>query len=257
MTKDKEHESPAEPAGGRFRTCLARSQAEVVEAQRLRYRVFAGELGAELPSRDAELDSDDFDAHCDHLLIRDGRTNTVVGTYRILSAEHAKPLGGLYSERIFDLRRIAGLPRLVELGRACVHPSYRSGAVISLLWSGLTSYLHERGHEYVIGCASIPVAGRPHVAASICARLLRDHLGPIERRVFPRTAFPLDFDPYLDVPLPPLLHGYLRLGAYVCGDPAWDASFGTADLLLLLPMANARRTSCGFDPSARRALTAA
>jgi putative hemolysin len=118
-----------------------------------------------------------------------------------------------------------------------VHPDYRHGGVISLLWAGLANYLIAGGHDYAFGCASIAVVGDGDVAASICARLLRDYLSPIECRVFPRRPFPLSFDPDLDVPLPPLLKGYLRLGAYVCGDPAYDPDFGTADIVLLLPVA--------------------
>jgi putative hemolysin len=123
------------------------------------------------------------------------------------------------------------------VGRACVHPSYRNGGVIALLWAGLASYLKAGGYDYAFGCASIPIAGDGDVAASICARLLRDHLSPLEWRVFPRRPFPLAFDPDFDVALPPLVKGYLRLGAYVCGDPAWDPSFQTADVIVLLPVA--------------------
>lgn len=237
MKKEENGEKLELPAGGRFFACLAQSHRDILEAQRLRYAVFADEQGARLPLRDARIDRDEFDAHCDHLLIRDSYTNTVVGTYRMLSADRARASGGFYSASEFDLRGITSLPRIVEVGRACVHPSYRKGSVIALLWAGLASYLDAGGYEYAFGSASIPVTGDGAAAASICARLVRDHLSPIEWRVFPRNPFPLAFDPDFDVPLPPLVRGYLRLGAYACGDPAWDPSFGTADVVLLLPVA--------------------
>src|SRR5262245_6267873 len=113
---------------------LASSPAEVRAAQRLRYRVFAEEMGARLASRDEQIDRDIFDPYCEHLLVREGDTGEVVGTYRILTSAQAKRIGGFYSEEEFDLTRFGPLrDRLVEVGRSCVHPDYRSGATIALL----------------------------------------------------------------------------------------------------------------------------
>ncbi|HUI25457.1 MAG TPA: GNAT family N-acyltransferase [Candidatus Kryptonia bacterium] len=217
---------------------LAVDNDDVEAAQRLRYRVFADECGARLTS-DSGLDRDPFDAYCDHLLVRSLESGQVVGTYRILTFEQARRAGGFYSANEFDLRRIAALgPRLVELGRACVDPAHRDGVVISLLWAGLFDYLSARGCEYVIGCGSVNLTGNDAGAAGLCNRLKRDRLAPPDWRVFPYRPYPLDgvaMDEQAMVP--PLMKGYLRLGAFVCGDPAWDAHFGTADFLMLLPMA--------------------
>lgn len=225
----------------RFLTSLAQSAADVRAAQRLRYRVYSEELKAALPERAAAIDRDEFDAHCDHLLVRDAATGEVVGTSRMLGAEQAYEAGGFYSETEFDLRRVlariaTSRACLVEVGRACVHPDYRRGGVVALLLAGLTHYLVARRCEYLIGCASVSAADDVQLAARICARLTREYLAPAEWRVFPREpffSFPVGNGP---APVPPLIKGYLRLGAYVCGDPAWDESFKTADLLLLLPM---------------------
>ena len=120
--------------------CFAQNAADIEEAQRLRYKVFAEEMGARLSTRKAGVDEDIFDPYCDHLLVRDGDSNEVVGTYRILSPEKARKIGGFYSEGEFDLTRLAHLSdRMVEVGRSCVHPDYRSGAVITLLWAGLAA----------------------------------------------------------------------------------------------------------------------
>ena len=237
------------PAGPRFSASLAASRADVVEAQRLRYRVFAEEMGARLPQPELRLDRDRFDAYADHLLVRDTLTGAVVGTYRMLPAREARKVGRLYSEAQFELGAVARLPGLVEVGRACVHPGYRTGAVIGLLWAGLATYLQGGGYEHVIGCASIPASEDRVAVSRVCRLLLRDHLGPVEWRVAPRTCFDLDdAGPSSPADIPPLIRGYLRLGARVCGAPAWDPEFRTADLLLLLPMA-------GLDPRwARRLL---
>ena len=227
-----------------FVVSMARTEDEVREAQRLRYMVFVEEMGARLPGGEEWLDQDMYDPFCEHLLVRDADTNEVVGTYRILTPEQAKNIGGYYSADEFDLTRLEHLrERMVEVGRSCVHPNYRSGGVITLLWSGLAQYMLKNRYDYLIGCASISMADGGHNAARIYNWVKLDSMSPIEWRVFPRCALPLQaLDSDAKAFLPPLIKGYLRLGAYVCGDPAWDPDFNTADLLMLLPMSrlNAR-----------------
>lgn len=221
---------------------LARSPSEVREAQALRYRVFAEEMGAQLPGKE-RLDRDGFDPFCDHLLVRDRENGKVVGTYRILSPEMANEAGGYYSAGEFDLSRLEPLfDRTVEVGRACVHPDYRNGTTIALLWAGLARYMLLNRYDYLIGCASISMADGGHLAASLYNRLKNDYLAPAEYRVFPRCPLPLDaLQDVIDAPCPALVKGYLRLGAYVCGDPAWDPNFNTADLLVMLPISRMNR----------------
>lgn len=227
-----------------FAVSLARTEGEVREAQRLRYKVFAEEMGALMPGKEERLDQDMYDPFCDHLLVRDADSNEVVGTYRILAPEQARDAGGYYSEGEFDLSRLANLrDRMVEVGRSCVHPDYRSGGVITLLWAGMAQYMLKNNYDYLIGCASISMADGGHNAASIYHKVKQDSMSPLEWRAFPRCALPLQaLDNQTEAIVPPLVKGYLRLGAYVCGDPAWDPDFNTADLLVLLPMSriNAR-----------------
>jgi len=221
--------------------CIARTPDEVRAAQRLRHQVFAEEMHAQLGTTEEGLDADAYDPHCEHLLVHDGRTREVVGTYRILPADRARRAGGFYSETEFDLGAVAGLPGLVEIGRACVHPDYRNGAVIRLLWAGLTRYLLGHGYEFVIGCASMPAEDARTVRA-VHRELARDHLSPAAWRVKPRVPFPLREEPgEPEVALPPLIKGYVRLGAYVCGDPGWDVAFGTADFFMMLPLVRLKR----------------
>ena len=217
---------------------MARTEAEIEEAQRLRYKVFGEEMGAKLASAHEGLDRDIFDDYCDHLLVRDNGNNKVIGTYRILPPDSARVIGGYYSETEFDLTRLAHLrDRMVEVGRSCVHRDYRDGATIARLWGGIADYMCKHKHEYLIGCASISMGDGGHYAASVYHKVHKLYAAPAEYRVFPRCPLPLEaLDGALNASIPPLIKGYLRLGAYVAGEPAWDPDFNTADLFILLPL---------------------
>lgn len=222
---------------------LATTSTEVEDAQRLRHAVFVEEMGARVQCRRPGIDEDRFDPYCDHLLVRDLATGDVVGTYRILPPDRAAAAGGYYSEQEFDLSRLEHLRGgLVELGRSCIHPGYRTGPAIALLWGALARYMVRGGHRFLIGCASVGMADGGHAAANLYRRLEATHLAPPEYRTFARCPLPvaeLLGDPPGGPPPepPPLVKGYLRMGAYVCGEPAWDPDFNTADLPILLPMA--------------------
>ena len=226
----------------RLRVSIARNLTEVAEAQRLRYKVFAEEMGAELSgtkdSDNRDLDVDGFDQYCEHLLVRDTEIGQVIGTYRILNPHQAFAAGGYYSAGEFDLTRLSHLfSSTVELGRACVHQDYRNGGTITMLWAGLAKYMQMHNYEYMIGCASVPMTDGGHMAASLYHKLKDDNLSPPEYRVFPHNPLPIAaLKTDLQVVCPPLIKGYMRLGAYICGAPAWDASFNTADMLVMLPM---------------------
>jgi len=224
---------------------FARSGAAIQEAQALRFRIFVEELGARIANKVEGIDRDIFDPHCEHLLVRDNGTGEVVGTYRILPPHQARRIGGFYADEEFDLTRLHNLrDHTVELGRSCVHPNYRNGATIALLWSGIASYMKQHEYRYLMGCASISLADNGVLAAQVCQLVREEHLGPIEWRVTPRCPLPPELlgqpSTTAAVPrnVPPLIKGYLRAGAVVCGEPAWDPDFNTADLFMLLAMAN-------------------
>jgi len=236
-TQDHVAAKPAsKPKRPAFQITWATTPNEVKEAQRLRYKVFAEEMGANLAQNSEGLDVDEFDAYCDHLLIRDQETLKVVGTYRVLPPHKAQEIGRLYSDSEFDLTRLNHLrPKMVELGRSCVHADYRSGAVIMALWSGLAQYMQKHNYEIMLGCASIPMADGGHFAASLYNSLSEEQMAPTENHAFPRLPLPLDkLNGGLDVEPPPLIKGYLKLGAKICSAPAWDPDFNTADLLTML-----------------------
>jgi putative hemolysin len=218
----------------RYSLLVATDGAQVRAAQRLRYRVFAEELGASLPGRGEDVDA--FDAHCDHLLIRDEATGTVVGTYRMLPPHRAAEAGRLYADGEFDLAGMAQLrERLVEAGRSCVHPDHRTGAVINLMWAGIARYMHLHGYRWLAGCASVGLDDGGETAAGVWDLAQRRHLPPPAWRVRPHRAWPVR--PATQRPVvPPLLKGYLRLGAWICGAPAYDPAFDCADFFVLLSL---------------------
>ncbi|MGW3832260.1 GNAT family N-acetyltransferase [Streptomyces microflavus] len=230
-----------EPA---YRVSLATGQEDVRAAQHLRHQVFAGELGARLEGPEPGIDSDAFDAYCDHLLVRETATGEVVATYRLLPPDRARIAGRLYAESEFDLTRLAPIrDDLVEVGRSCVHPAHRDGAVIALVWAGLARYMERSGHTWLAGCCSLPLADGGTLAARSWNTVRTAHLAPEEywvtpHRLWDSSAHP-DAGPGSRAGLPPLLRGYLRLGAWVCGAPAYDPEFNVADLYVLLSL---RRT---------------
>ncbi|MGV9455157.1 GNAT family N-acetyltransferase [Streptomyces sp. NPDC003635] len=231
---------PPQPAAPtRYTVSVARTEDDVRAAQRLRHDVFAGEMGALLSTPQPGHDIDAFDAYCDHLLVRDTISDQVVGTYRLLPPDRAAVAGRLYSEGEFDLAPLDPIrPGLVEVGRSCVHPDHRDGAVIGLIWAGIARYMVEGGHEWLAGCCSIPLADGGALAAGTWDRVRDKHLAPEEYRVRPLLPWNAEGSarPEGRTQLPPLLRGYLRLGAWVCAEPAHDPDFGVADLYVLLSM---------------------
>jgi putative hemolysin len=218
----------------------AKHADEVRQAQRLRFNVFAQEMGARLDTKLPGHDVDLFDNYCEHLLVRDQVTREVVGTYRLLTPTQARRVGSTYSDLEFDLTRLRNLREsMVELGRSCVHPDYRQGGVIMALWGALAEFMVRNKLDTMIGCASIPMLHNGIVsgdaAASIWQQLKASHLAAIEHHVRPRLPLPVEqLDCGLAVEPPALIKGYLRLGAKVLGAPAWDPDFNTADLPMMM-----------------------
>ncbi|MFD2421157.1 GNAT family N-acetyltransferase [Amycolatopsis pigmentata] len=222
----------------RYSLLVASDSAEVLAAQRLRHLVFAEEMHAKLDSLVDGIDADRFDEYCDHLVVRDDNTGEIVGTYRMLPPDRAAAAGGLYADTEFDLTALDGLRgSLVETGRSCVHPDHRSGAVVSLVWAGLARYMLLAGHRYLGGCASVPLDDAGMCAAGVWDLVRAKHYAPENQRVSPRRPWHADeiARPARPV-LPPLLKGYTRLGAKVCGPPAHDPDFGVADFFTLLDL---------------------
>jgi len=240
--------APAPPVDWTFQVGWAANGEDVQAAQRLRFAVFVGEMGAQLTpdAMAAGLDADRFDPFCEHLLVwaidRAGRMpRQLVGTYRVLTPSGACRAGGLYADQEFDLAPLAALrPRMIELGRACVHPGWRSGGVILALWSALGQYMVRHGLETMVGCASVGLADGGRFASALWRGVSATHLARPAWRVVPRCALRLVDDsgqpPVTLRAMPPLIKGYLRGGARVLGPPSYDASFHTADLPIIMRM---------------------
>jgi putative hemolysin len=227
-----------------FESKITKDAREIEEAQRLRFQVFNVEMKKGLAaSYERGLDVDAFDAHCEHLIVRDLNSKEVIGTYRLMLGAQARKGIGFYSEREFDLERIKGLDgELLELGRTCARRDFRDKGLIPLMWETIINYVRQHGVRYVFGCGSIYTTDAAEVSRYF-GLLRKKHYAPEEYRVRPRPELAFsgpslkleDDDEFaLFQRLPSLIKGYLRVGAWVCGPPALDSEFGTADFFLLL-----------------------
>ena len=218
---------------------------DVEEAQRLRFEVFNIEMNKGLKSSYGRgLDVDEFDPFCEHLIVSERASGDVVGTYRLLRGSQARKHIGFYSEREFDLTMIKSLDggELLELGRSCARKDFRDKALIPLMWDAIARHVKKHGVRFLFGCASLYTTDVNEVNA-LFSLLKSKYYAPESRRVSPvepcrfeglRDDVTTDDEQALFQKLPSLIKGYLRLGALVCGPPALDKEFGTADFFLLL-----------------------
>jgi putative hemolysin len=239
---------------GSLEVRLALGAADIREAQRLRYRVFyeEGSAHAGPKARLTQRDIDAFDAICDHLLVIDhapagGTSPAVVGTYRLLQQAIAERHRGFYTAAEFDIGRLtAQHPSLnfLELGRSCVLPPYRNKRTVELLWHGCWSYVLRHNLDVMIGCASLDGTDPDALALQLSflhhfARAPEDWRTQalpgrhVEMNRMPKEAI----DPRAALRLlPPLVKGYLRLGASIGDGAVIDTQFGTTDVLIILPV---------------------
>jgi putative hemolysin len=234
--------------GPRYSLLLSTDPGMIEAAQRLRYDVFTSTPGFALPTTGADpIDVDRFDEYCDHLLVRDDDTGELVGCYRMLAPAGAIAAGGLYTETEFDIRAFDPLrPSLVEMGRAVVRDGHRNGGVVLLMWAGILAYLDRYDYDYVTGCVSVPIGDESDgdtpgsQLRGVRDFILSRHAAPAQYRVHPYRPVSVGGRAIDDIPppprpsVPPLMRGYLRLGAQVCGEPAHDPDFGVGDFCVLL-----------------------
>lgn len=225
--------------GLRYTVRLAQDQADLAEAQALRYQVFNLELGEGLAqSHQSGRDQDQYDTVYDHLLVEHARSRRVIGTYRLQPGARARRQLGFYSAAEFDLAPLAPLlDDAVELGRACVHAEHRNLAVLTLLWRGIGAYAETHAARYLFGCSSLDSQDAV-VGASVYAALYRRHLVEPRFRIKPWPACECPLDRLSDdaPSIPKLLRAYLGIGATICGPPALDREFGTIDFLTFLDL---------------------
>ena len=242
----------ASEAQGGLVVGLARTSEEIESIQRLRFDVFSTEYGAMIGDASEGIDRDDFDPWCEHLMVRELGSDRIVGTYRVLTPLQAKQAGGYYSEQEFNLDGLGDIRQnLVEFGRACIDPEYRKGGVLMMLWSGLAEILKQGRYEHIFGCASVSLRDDGVTAARVWREVREKTLHTTKAKVVPLHKYPVEMlDSDLPAEMPALLNGYLNLGARICGEPAWDPDFNTADFPMLLSVSNMGsryRRHFGFD----------
>ena len=249
---------------GRYRLRLAHSTEDRIAACRLRFRVFNIELGEGLESSYATgLDTDHFDACCEHLIVEDQREDNpsrrIVGTYRMQTGESASRNLGYYSEQEFSLAPYEPLrPGVLELGRASIDREHRTPEVLTLLWRGIAQYATEMGLRYLIGCSSLtsrnPAEGwqlyrqlehfrvSPEFmtvpTATYACPIEHEGAQPQKSPCCEESSYAMSCDEKapMAVKVPKLLKTYLAIGARIAAPPAWDRAFGTIDFLTLLDL---------------------
>ncbi len=239
---------------GSLEVRLARDAAEIAAAQEVRYRIFYEELGARQGGFDGieGRDADRFDEVCDHLLVFDNSLpgpehRRIVGTYRLLRQEVAANTGGFYTQGEFDLAKLTsrhpGL-RFVELGRSCVLPEYRAKRTIEVLWQGIWSYVCRHRIDVMTGCASFQGADPALHAQALSFLAYNCRAEPEwDARAVPGRYHRMDMVAQEELDLrsalyavPPLIKGYLRIGARIGDGCVVDRQFDTVDVLIVLPV---------------------
>lgn len=215
---------------------------QIKKVQKLRYNVFCEEYNITLPAHTywngSPIDADAIDNDCLHLVVKDGQTWEPVGYTRVLTKELATKHGSFYSAHEFDIRNIEKLGgRMIEIGRTCIHPDYRNGATIAVLWSRLAKFMLKNNYQYLFGCASISLADGGTAFASVMPKLRNKYLSEDNLRVFPKLPINTLAKPCeTQNQLPPLLKAYMKMGAKICGEACWDPEFNVADVLVLLDL---------------------
>jgi putative hemolysin len=240
---------------GALEARLARTEAEVEAAQRLRFEVFYREMTAQasLEMSAAGRDFDKYDPVCKHLIVLDHADNDkVIATYRLMDEVGAAKIGGFYTAGEYDiaamLKAHAG-QKLLELGRSCVLKAHRTGPTIQLLWRGLLAYLIRNEIDLMFGCASLPGTD-PKTLSLELAYLHHFHAMPEALRVRALASLytpmnvmdksTIDANEALRE-LPPLVKGYVRMGALIGDGAVIDHQFGTTDVFIYFPIASANQ----------------
>ncbi len=237
---------------GTLEVRLARSEAEIHAAQEVRYQVFCGEMGARSDSGDALRDADRFDPVCDHLIVLDHSRSgadhlKIVGTYRLLRQDRAIEADGFYSSSEYELDRLIrrhGDRRFLELGRSCVLPLYRQRRTLELLWQGIWAYCDAHRIGAMVGCASFSgVVPAAHAEALSFLAHNFPATGEWSVRARPERYTAMDMMPAEAVKaksaiaaMPPLIKGYLRVGAMFGDGCVVDHDFRTTDVFVVLPL---------------------
>lgn len=232
-----------------FEVKIAQNESELKQAMRLRYEIFTQHIDTGLRQIGSEqLDTDEYDEFCDHLIVIDKTNNKIIGTYRLLLGSKVNKRIGFYAEKFFNIDNIKKLDidgQMLELGRSCIHHDYRDRLVINLLWSGISKYIKYHNVKLVFG--SVTLGTKSTTSASEISRVFKfikkKFYASREYRVYPKSTNlfkgideNVKLKTYDDIwrNLPPLVKGYLRAGVVACGPPAINPDFDSILLFILL-----------------------
>ncbi|HMA99499.1 MAG TPA: GNAT family N-acyltransferase [Spirochaetota bacterium] len=232
---------------GKYIIKTAENRDELEELLMLRTEVFFKEM---MNKKAPRIDIDKFDKECDYMIIYHKKLQQIIGTYRMISSLFAKKF---YSSTEFQLKQIEELPgHKLELGRACVGKDHRNGVIMLMLWKGISEYLKQTGCSYLFGCSSLYLS-KPQEIAAIYSYLSKNYIAKETPSIKPRRKYINKkthslikknnsshkvHSEEIHKQLPPLLKAYLKVGACICGEPAWDKNFGCYDFLTLLTIKN-------------------
>ena len=212
----------------------------IEDVQRFRFKIFQDEFSILFPDNSREMDIDEFDHVCDHLIVRESSGNQIVGTYRLITPDAAKKIGSMYCDSLFDLSPINHLrDSTVEIDRSCIDKNFRNGYTILLLWKEIYKFIHHSNHVYIMGCSSISMTDGGLLASKVHQKLIE--MNRISDEINIKAKYPVALSSpaiHNDVSIPAILKGYLNVGASVCSEPSIDPLFNTADYLTILKMSD-------------------
>lgn len=220
------------------------AERDIRDAQRLRYEVFCEEYNVKLPVQmlwnGHPIDIDELDDHCLHLVVRSQESMEIIGYTRVLTCELAARLGKYYSSHEFNIHNIINRPgRFLEIGRTCIHPDFRNGSTIAVLWAELAKYMMENNFQYLFGCASVSLDDGGTTLAGLMPVIRDKYMADSSFSVEPKVPLTLQsICSGTKADFPPLLKAYTRMGARICGEACWDPDFNVADLFVLLDINN-------------------
>jgi putative hemolysin len=230
-----------------FLVKLAEDHEEIENAQRLRYKVFNLEQNRGLKNTEKYgIDFDEFDEYCMHLIVIEKCSGNVVGTYRVHLGFVANSAKGFYSSREYEIHGLYNLAdKCIELGRTCIEPKFRSGAIIAFMWGAITELLVRADLTYMLGCVSLESTDTT-TGWALYEYLYKKNLLCRDVVAIPRPGYKLEKparhevdkvlanEAALKKSIPSLFKGYLHLGALICGEPAVDKDFGSIDFFIIL-----------------------
>ena len=223
-----------------LRVCWAGGREDIERVQRFRFKIFTEEYIPHFPQAHLGLDEDVFDHVCDHILIIENTTNQIVGSYRLIPPKAAQKVGSMYCDLLFDLQPLQSIRHnIVEMDRSCIDKRYRNGSTILYMWKMIFQYMKLHGYEYIIGCSSLSIQDGGHAAVALHQRLRALNHFSSQYAIKAKTPIDLNMSTATGlVSIPPILKGYLNVGAKVCSEPAFDQLFNTADYLTIMKLSD-------------------